>query len=298
MVRSFDDSNRVCISSALQQVACGYAVTFLIILGLQILALIYLLLLAKETEFEPVRPDEHTSLISTTGKQLVTVIREFYRVLTKPRPFRLILALNLLAFGVEMLIFSGLSDIQYSYLRYKLKFGDKKYGWFSGLSYGITTAAVLFLYPLLRMKWMSDGMLATVGLFFKMISLFMFAFVQNEIMAYSIAVVVMFNRFVSTGFRAFISSLIDMQEQGKIFSVISLLEGITTLIATSIYNNLYPKTLSFFPGLLYLISAALLLIPLFIVSTSDFMVRKRRPEVSEGILNSRNDVIDEASDSY
>ncbi|EGT50497.1 hypothetical protein CAEBREN_23965, partial [Caenorhabditis brenneri] len=237
------------------------------------------------------------SLISTTGKQLVTVIREFYRVLTKSRPFRLILALNLLAFGVEMLIFSGLSDIQYSYLRYKLQWGDKKYGWFSGLSYGITTAAVLFLYPVLRMKWMSDGMLATLGLFFKMISLFMFAFVQNEAMAYSIAGVVMFNRFVSTGFRAFISSLIDMQEQGKIFSVISLLEGITTLVATSIYNNLYPKTLTFFPGLLYLISAALLLVPLSIVSTSDFVVRSRRPEVSEGILNSRNDVIDEVSDS-
>lgn len=172
-----------------------------------------------------------TALISTTGKQLVSVVREFYRVLTKSRPFRLILALNLLAFGIEMLIFSGLSDIQYSYLRYKLKWGDKKYGWFSGLSYGITTAAVLFLYPLLRMKWMSDGMLATLGLSFKMLSLFMFAFVQNEPMAYSIAgeswnkgdakakkelsVVVMFNRFVSTGFRAFISSLIDMHEQGQ-----------------------------------------------------------------------------------
>ncbi|EFP07276.1 hypothetical protein GCK72_013533 [Caenorhabditis remanei] len=275
--------------------ACGYAVTFLIILGLQLIALLYLLILAKETEFEPVRPDEHTSLISTTGKQLISVIREFYRVLTKSRPFRLILSLNLLAFGVEMLIFSGLSDIQYSYLRYKLQWGDKKYGWFSGLSYGITTATVLFLYPLLRMKWMSDGMLATVGLFFKMISLFMFAFVQNEVMAYSIAVVVMFNRFVSTGFRAFISSLIDMQEQGKIFSVIALLEGITTLVATSIYNNLYPKTLSFFPGLLYLISAALLLVPLTIVSTSDYVVRNRRPEVSEGILNSHNDVIDEVT---
>ncbi|CAP37114.1 Protein CBG19969 [Caenorhabditis briggsae] len=273
----------------------GYAATFLIILGVQLCALIYLLFRAKEMKYESTGPDEHTSLISTTGKQLVTVIREFYRVLAKSRPFRVILALNLLAFGVEMLIFSGLQDIQYSYLRYKLEWGDKKYGWFSGLSYGVTTFAVIVFYPLLRMKLMSDGMLATLGLFFKMISLFMFAFLQNEAMAYSIAVIVMFNRFVSTGFRAFISSLIEIQEQGKIFSVIALLEGITTLIATSIYNNVYPKTLEFFPGLLYLISAALLLVPLVIVSTSDFIVRKTPPEVSEGILNSHNDVIDEVT---
>uniref|UniRef100_A0A8R1HKY2 Uncharacterized protein n=1 Tax=Caenorhabditis japonica TaxID=281687 RepID=A0A8R1HKY2_CAEJA len=167
--------------------ACGYVVTFLIILALQLIALLYLLILAKETEFEPVRPDEHTSLISTTGKQLISVIREFYRVITKSRQFRLILALNLLAFGIEMLIFSGLSDISYSYMRYKFEWGDKKYGWFSGLSYGITTATVLFLYPVLRMKWMSDGQLATLGLSFKMLSLFMLAFVQNEAMAYSVS---------------------------------------------------------------------------------------------------------------
>uniref|UniRef100_A0A8R1IMZ3 Uncharacterized protein n=1 Tax=Caenorhabditis japonica TaxID=281687 RepID=A0A8R1IMZ3_CAEJA len=75
------------------------------------------------------------------------------------------------------------------------------------------------------------------------------------------------------------------------------MEGITTLVATSIYNNLYPKTLSFFPGLLYLISACLLIVPLCIISISDYVVRSRRPEVSEGILNSRNDVIDEDNQS-
>lgn len=69
----------------------------------------------------------------------------------------------------------------------------------------------------------------------------------------------MFNRFVSSGFRAFLSSLIETHEQGKMFSLVALLEGATSLLATTIYNNLYPITLNFFPGFLYILSAALLL---------------------------------------
>lgn len=37
-------------------------------------------------------------------------------------------------------------DIQYSYLRFKLGWGDKQYGWFSGLQFGVTTAAVILTF--------------------------------------------------------------------------------------------------------------------------------------------------------
>ncbi|CAB3409417.1 unnamed protein product [Caenorhabditis bovis] len=275
--------------------ACGYAATFLIILILEVVALIYLIALAKESTFEPSAMEENTSLIAATGKQLVGIIRDFFNVLTKPRSFRTILSINLLAFGVELLIFSGLSDIQYSYLRFKLKWGDKKYGWFSGLSYSLTTATVLTLYPLLRSRALTDGQLAAMGLFFKLSALIMFAFVQSDAMAFSTTALLMFNRFVSTGFRAFFSNIIDNNEQGKIFSVLALLEGVTTLVATAIYNNVYPKTLLVFPGLLYVISAALLVIPLIVILSSDFIVRSHRSYVSEGILGSHNDVIAEPS---
>ncbi|VDM85033.1 unnamed protein product [Strongylus vulgaris] len=98
-----------------------------------------------------------------------------------------------------------------------------------------------------------------------MIALVMLAFVFNSAIAYSVVVFTSLNRFVSTGFRSFISSLIQINEQGKMFSLIALLEGITGLLASAIYNNLYPKTLSFFPGFFYLLSAALLVIPLIIL---------------------------------
>lgn len=70
----------------------------------------------------------------------------------------------------------------------------------------------------------------------KIVSLVMLAFLKNEAMAYSIAgdfffifkvsiqlftVVTILNRFVSTGFRAFISSLLETDEQGMEMFLIS-----------------------------------------------------------------------------
>ncbi|PAV59610.1 hypothetical protein WR25_08200 [Diploscapter pachys] len=173
----------------------------------------------------------------------------------------------------------GLMDIQFSYMRYKLGWGDKAYGWFSGLSYGLTTLAILILYPFLRSKGVTDGILGCAGMVTKIASLIMLAFLKNEAMAYSIAVVTILNRFVSTGFRVFISSLLETDEQGKIFSVISLLDGVTSLCATSMYNMVYPKTLDFFPGFLFLLSAALLIFPIIVLFISDRTVHYHRLEV-------------------
>lgn len=69
---------------------------------------------------------------------------------------------------------------------------------------------------------------------------------------------------VSTLKNSFLVSIYSIT-LGKMFSLIALLEGATGLLATAIYNNLYPKTLSFFPGFFYLFSAVLLIVPLTIL---------------------------------
>ncbi|PAV64609.1 hypothetical protein WR25_01685 [Diploscapter pachys] len=257
--------------------AFGYAYTFLFILILISIAFFYVLILAKEEV--RIREDNSIGFCSSILSYIRKIICDFYFVLTKPRAFRNILALNLIGLGCELFIFAGLMDIQFSYMRYKLGWGDKAYGWFSGLSYGLTTLAILILYPFLRSKGVTDGILGCAGMVTKIASLIMLAFLKSEAMAYSIAVVTILNRFVSTGFRVFISSLLETDEQGKIFSVISLLDGVTSLCATSMYNMVYPKTLDFFPGFLFLLSAALLIFPIIVLFISDRTVHYHRLEV-------------------
>ncbi|CAI4228422.1 unnamed protein product [Auanema sp. JU1783] len=268
------------LSGTIRQ-AFGYDYTFLVILILQLIGLIYIIVLARDH----IDSSEHRRLTSSSTatnpsrcslffSQVYTVIQSFYEVLAVPRETRKFIWLNLLALGLELLIFSGLSDIQFSYFRFKLAWTDKEYGWFSGLSFGLTTFTVLTIYPLCRSRGVSDGQLGVFGIFFKILSLIVLAFLQNAFMAYSVSAITMFNRFVSSSLRSFLSSLIMNNEQGKMFSLIALLEGITSLAATSIYNNVYPLTLSFFPGLCYLASAVLLLPSLTILGYSDHKIRK------------------------
>ncbi|EYB98751.1 hypothetical protein Y032_0128g1426 [Ancylostoma ceylanicum] len=246
--------------------ALGYSYTFLLMMVLQVIAFFYILLLAKDPEIASSEADDdRRGLISRVVRESTAAFADYWQLLTTERRFSFLLGLNLFALAVELLIFAGLMDIQYSYLRYKLGWGDKQYGWFSGLQYGVTTATVLIVYPFLYIRGFTDGLLGCLGLTAKTIALLMLAFVSNSAMAYSVIVFTSLNRFVSTSFRSFISSLIQNNEQGKMFSLIALLEGATGLLATAIYNNLYPKTLSFFPGFFYLLSAALLVLPLIIL---------------------------------
>ncbi|KAK6056647.1 hypothetical protein COOONC_05847 [Cooperia oncophora] len=271
-------------------------------LVLQTIAFFYILICAEDSTI----PED--DLQSSSGGLLLRVVlksiqalNEYRRVLTADRRYRLLLGLNLLAFGVELLIFAGLMDIQYSYLRFKLGWGDKEYGWFSGLQYAVTTATVMVVYPLLYIRGFTDGILGCLGLFAKIISLIMLAFVANTGMAYSVIgkytsfdsiqsimilpiVFTSLNRFVSTGFRSFISSIIETSEQGRMFSVIALLEGITGILASTIFNNLYPETLDFFPGFLYITSAVLLLIPLLILGISDRRVSLTTDRLHDNVV--------------
>ncbi|KAK6030767.1 hypothetical protein OSTOST_03092, partial [Ostertagia ostertagi] len=233
---------------------------------LQTIAFFYIMICAEDSSnSDDGLQASGDGLLSRVLRKSFQALSEYREVLTADRRFRLLLGLNLLAFGVELFIFAGMMDIQYSYLRFKLGWGDKQYGWFSGLQYAVTTATVMVVYPLLYIRGLTDGILGCLGLFAKMISLIMLAFVANTGMAYSVIVFTSLNRFVSTGFRSFISSIIETGEQGRMFSVIALLEGTTGILASAFFNNVYPETLHFFPGLLYLVSAALLLIPLLIL---------------------------------
>ncbi|KAJ1348423.1 hypothetical protein KIN20_003719 [Parelaphostrongylus tenuis] len=266
------------ILSGTTREAIGYSYMFLLMLILQVFAFFYILLFAKEYERAELdhRNNESSVGVSMLFWKCVEALSDYWRLLTIDRRFRLILALNLIAFGVELFIFAGLMDIQYSYFRFILGWGDRQYGWFSGLQFAVTTIAISVLYPLLYVRGFTDATLGCFGLLAKMFSLVLLAFLTNSAMAYSLIIFTCLNRFVATGFRSFISSIIETSEQGKMFSLIALLEGVIGLFASALFNSLYPKTLSFFPGLLYIASCLLLIVPFLILWNSGRVVKSER----------------------
>uniref|UniRef100_A0A914Q5Y6 Uncharacterized protein n=1 Tax=Panagrolaimus davidi TaxID=227884 RepID=A0A914Q5Y6_9BILA len=157
----------------------------------------------------------------------------------------------------------GVDDILYSYLRYKLSWDDKPYGWYNGIGCALNSLTILFLYPYLhRTKNINDVMLAIYGFISRVAILLMFAFFFSNWWAYLALIPTAFTRFILTGLRASSSKFVDDNEQGKLFSLISVIEGIMSLGATLIFNGLYPLTLSFFSGTIFLVVAVLCLIPI------------------------------------
>ncbi|CAG2067194.1 unnamed protein product [Timema podura] len=59
--------------------------------------------------------------------------------------------------------------------------------------------------------------------------------------------------------RAIIANSVQPHEVGKVFSLTTSLEAITPLVAGPIYTLLYNSTLNYFPGALYVLSAAMFL---------------------------------------
>nr|CAD2195044.1 unnamed protein product [Meloidogyne enterolobii] len=162
----------------------------------------------------------------------------------------------LVALLVEFISFSGLMDILFSFFRFQLKWTDKEYGWFNGIAVGSDSFCIIFIYPLLQKRiGISNLRLALFGLTFKIGSVIILAFTKTSLIAFMSIFLSIFGRFVSTGLRAIASACVNV---GKIFSLMSLLQSMGFLIASPLFNGIYPFTLNFFPGTMLLVVAALL----------------------------------------
>ncbi|KAK0398535.1 hypothetical protein QR680_002638 [Steinernema hermaphroditum] len=267
------------ISGSLRELV-GYANIFLIQAFLHAIGFAYILYFARDVVACPNHQENEESTVEfeepTVTRKIKDSLREtltgIYDMFKKvdSRKLKLALALTLIALGIELFVFSGIADIQFSYFRYALSWGDKQFGWFSGLGYGCNTLMVFVFYPLLHYKMrITDTVLTMAGIISKIIYCTLLSFVFSDWMAYTVVVIFSLNRFVSTGMRAICADVVQYRDQGKLFSLIALIEGVTNLLASLLFNSIYPKTLHFFSGTMFLAVAVVLLIPFALLSLLD-----------------------------
>ncbi|VDD91089.1 unnamed protein product [Enterobius vermicularis] len=213
--------------------------TFLLIMGLRILCIMYVIVFVKNLDLKS------GGLASN---------RTYMKLILK-------LEISKLFIITECQI-SGVLDIQYSFFRFKLEWGDKEFGWYSGIVYGLSTAAVLIPYPWLKTLGVYDLSLCALGLAAKIISLIATAFVFSNWFAFAISPLSSFNRFISTALRTTVSQAVEFSEQGRIFSVISVADGLVSLSGSLVFNSIYPLTLPKYPYFCFVFIAGLLVIPL------------------------------------
>jgi len=69
----------------------------------------------------------------------------------------------------------------------------------------------------------------------------------------------------SVGIVTYLSKIVEMEEYGKVFSLIAALDSTIPTIGDLLFTYVFNSSINYFPGLIFIISALMLFIPLFIL---------------------------------
>ncbi|CAG00446.1 unnamed protein product, partial [Tetraodon nigroviridis] len=65
--------------------------------------------------------------------------------------------------------------------------------------------------------------------------------------------------------RSMMSKIIPKSEQGALFACLSFFENLTNSVSVAVFNSVYAATVAWYPGFIFLMSAGLCVVPLFVL---------------------------------
>ncbi|XP_064082077.1 proton-coupled folate transporter-like [Macrobrachium nipponense] len=153
----------------------------------------------------------------------------------------------------------GVDAKQFDFLYCRKRFGwdHSTFTMFSIIDMPLRATGSLLVVPLLSYFFrVDDGTLAFIG---GTSTLFLYIVRGTAPLAwvmYLSSVIGLGNEMVSVSSRAAISKLVEPEELGAIFAILSIGEAVIPIIAPSIFTAIYNSTIDFFPGLVYICAAS------------------------------------------
>ncbi|XP_072547758.1 proton-coupled folate transporter [Salminus brasiliensis] len=236
--------------------AQGYISPFWLVLATNLATALYAYLFIPES----VTPDPEAKLFS--GRHY----RAVYDLYTSggQRGHRVWLWLYTLCFFLVVTVHFGSREL---YVLYEL---SAPLCWDSVLiGYGSAAQHLSYLSSLLGLKalqhCLEDSWVAIIGLASNMIGSVVFSVANTTALmftGYGLSLLFMTSTPV---LRSKLSKLVDPSEQGALFASVACVEGLCSLVASGLFNSLYPATLHIMKGFPFLFGAIVLLIPAGII---------------------------------
>ncbi|XP_032313533.1 proton-coupled folate transporter isoform X2 [Camelus ferus] len=137
------------------------------------------------------------------------------------------------------------------------------------IGYGSAAQQLPYLSSLLGL-WLlqyclDDTWVAEIGLAFNILGMVVFAFATITPLMFTGYGLLFMSLVITPVIRAKLSKLVSKSEQGALFSALACVNGLAMLMASSIFNSLYPATLNFMKGFPFLLGAGLLFIPAILI---------------------------------
>ncbi|XP_036925898.1 proton-coupled folate transporter [Sturnira hondurensis] len=236
--------------------AQGYANPFWLALALLISMAFYAAFCFGETLKEP------------TPARLFTLRhhRSIVQLYMAPAPekSRKHLALYSLVIFVVLTVHFGAQDIQTIYELSRPLCWDSKL-----IGYGSAARHLPYFTSLLGLRLLQtcldDTWVAEIGLAFNILGMVFFAFATNTALMFTGYGLLFLSLVITPIVRAKLSKLVSKSEQGALFSAVACVNSLAMLVASSIFNSLYPATLNFMKGFPFLLGAGLLFIPAILI---------------------------------
>ncbi|CAF0886404.1 unnamed protein product [Adineta ricciae] len=242
----------------------GYTLPMSVLLGLNVAALIYTILLQPESH-----GDNHQNIIQVF-KRLADIrlspIRGTYRVFLIKRPGydqRRIILLTLAQIGLFIVLF-GFASIHPLYL----------YGkplCFDVLALAILTSAqfsLMIIISIVLSVWKNpftnSSLLPFIGVFLYIIHLVLFGLAQKTWFLYVAVFIGCLFFIVMAVLRSHLTILVNDTEFALVFIATGIVESIGSYVVGIVANAIYAATIDVYPGIIFFILAAIAIIPLLI----------------------------------
>ncbi|KFO89942.1 Proton-coupled folate transporter, partial [Buceros rhinoceros silvestris] len=236
--------------------AQGYINPFWLVLATSLAAAFYAAFCLQES----VRQRKPARLLTLSHYRAV------YRLYTAPehRSSRRNLALYSLAFFLLVTVHFGTKDL---FVLYEL---GSPLCWASDLiGYGSAASYLAYLSSLgglrLLQLCLRDTWVAEIGLVSNISGLVVISLATTTPLMFTGYGILFLSMAATPVIRAKLSRLVSETEQGALFASVACVEGLCSLVASGVFNALYPATLRFMRGFPFLFGAVILLIPAAII---------------------------------
>ncbi|XP_051578257.1 proton-coupled folate transporter [Myxocyprinus asiaticus] len=216
---------------------------------------------SKEDTVEQDAQEDHSRMF------IMKYAKLSFKAVFKRRPGqeRLKLHFLILCTFINNLVAVGDQSILLLYLKYEPReFTTALFGVFNSARMLFFGFGLLGLFPVL-MRCVKEMTLAKLSAVFRGASYVLLAFSNNTWMVFLVAVVGAPSGISQAVIRSLSSAIVGPDEQGAMFSFSASVEATCILIASSIFNGLYPLTLPTFPGMPFIVMAVFMLIVLIIL---------------------------------
>ncbi|KAI1280613.1 Solute carrier family 46 member 3 [Halotydeus destructor] len=219
------------------------------------------------TEQELLHQDNEASSWYSPLKSLfdLTNVRTMIQVLTKHRQGkdRTVLWVMVLGHSLIFLGYMGGSAVCYQFTQKAFSWSFEKYNNVNATtsSLGIlsTMAAIPLFIKYFKFRDLTMVITGTLSVFLTMTLRGTLLTEMGFYVAYFIGTLTPVAMIAS---RSFLSKLVTQDEGGTVFAILSCLEAVVPLIATSLFTGIFNDTIDTMPGLVYQCAGALLVIPL------------------------------------